>query len=120
MQNAILIHRVATDARAAITFALSRGDTGDARHGSEWPDNLGPANRTLSLLMDKAYENGNTRQRAINLGFITVVSPRSMRLEPWKYDREMDVGGGAVTRSKDCSDASKAFVGYSPDSIAWM
>lgn len=43
----------------------------------------------LHLLMDKAYEGDETRQLALELGFIPVVSPRSNRLEPWEYDREM-------------------------------
>lgn len=43
----------------------------------------------LHLLMDKAYEGDETRQLALELGFIPVVSPKSNRLEPWEYDREM-------------------------------
>lgn len=43
----------------------------------------------MHLLMDKAYEGDETRQLALELGFIPVVSPRSNRLEPWEYDREM-------------------------------
>jgi transposase len=39
--------------------------------------------------MDKAYEGEETRQLALDLGFIPVVPPRSNRLEPWEYDREM-------------------------------
>ncbi|MDR8732427.1 hypothetical protein FEQ05_06804 [Burkholderia pseudomultivorans] len=39
--------------------------------------------------MDKAYEGDETRQLALDLGFIPVVPPKSNRLEPWEYDREM-------------------------------
>ena len=39
--------------------------------------------------MDKAYEGDETRQLALDLGFIPVVPPKSNRLEPWDYDREM-------------------------------
>ena len=39
--------------------------------------------------MDKAYEGDETRQLALGLGFIPVVPPKSNRLEPWEYDREM-------------------------------
>jgi transposase len=39
--------------------------------------------------MDKAYEGNQTRQWALDLGFIPVVTPKSNRLEPWAYDREM-------------------------------
>ena len=50
---------------------------------------LSPPNRSLHLLMDKAYEGDETRQLALDLGFIPVVPSKSNRLEPWEYDREM-------------------------------
>lgn len=50
---------------------------------------LGPPNRPLYLLMDKAYEGDETRQLALDLGFTPVVPPKTNRLEPWDYDREM-------------------------------
>jgi transposase len=39
--------------------------------------------------MDKAYEGNETRQLALDLGFIPVVPPKSNRLEPCEYEREM-------------------------------
>ncbi len=39
--------------------------------------------------MDRAYEGNETRQLALDLGFIPVVPPKSNRVEPWEYDREM-------------------------------
>src|SRR5258708_21007374 len=50
---------------------------------------LGPPDRPLHLLMDKAYEGDETRQLALDLGFRPVVPPKSNRVEPWEYDREM-------------------------------
>ncbi len=50
---------------------------------------LGRPNRPLHLLMDKAYEGDETRQLALDLGFIPVAPPKSNRLEPREYDREM-------------------------------
>jgi transposase len=50
---------------------------------------LGSIDEPLHLLMDKAYEGDETRQLALDLGFIPVVPPKSNRLEPWAYDREM-------------------------------
>ena len=50
---------------------------------------LGSIDEPLPLLMDKAYEGDETRQLALDLGFIPVVPPKSNRLEPWEYDREM-------------------------------
>jgi transposase len=39
--------------------------------------------------MDKAYEGNETRQLALDPGFIHVVPPESSRLAPWEYDCEM-------------------------------
>lgn len=39
--------------------------------------------------MDRAYEGNETRQLALDLGYIPVVPPKSTRIEPWEYDREM-------------------------------
>ena len=41
------------------------------------------------MLMDKAYEGNQTRQLVLDLGMIPVVPPKSNRLDPWKYDREL-------------------------------
>jgi transposase len=50
---------------------------------------LGSIDEPLHVLMDRAYEGDETRQLALDLGFIPVVPPKSNRLEPWTYDREM-------------------------------
>lgn len=39
--------------------------------------------------MDSAYEGDETRQLALDLGFVPVVPPRSNRIEPWEYNREL-------------------------------
>ena len=39
--------------------------------------------------MDRAYEGNETRQLAMDLGFVPVVPPLSTRADPWVYDREM-------------------------------
>lgn len=36
--------------------------------------------------MDRAYEGDQTRQLALDLGYIPVVPPKSNRLSPWEYD----------------------------------
>ncbi len=43
----------------------------------------------MHLLMDRAYEGNETRQLALDLGYIPVVPPLSTRIEPWEYDRAM-------------------------------
>ncbi len=39
--------------------------------------------------MDRAYEDNETRQLALDFGFIPVVPPKSNRLEPWQYDKAL-------------------------------
>ena len=39
--------------------------------------------------MDRAYEGNETRQLALDLGFIPVVPPKENRIEAWEYDREI-------------------------------
>ena len=78
---------VAADARTAIACALSPGQAHDAPHGREMIGGLGPLPEPLPLLMDRAYEDDQTRQRALEFGWIPVVPPKRNRLEPWEYDR---------------------------------
>ena len=39
--------------------------------------------------MDRAYEGDETRQLALDLGFIPVVPPKENRVTPWEYNRAM-------------------------------
>jgi transposase len=80
---------VAADARTAITFALSPGQASDAVEGRELLAGIGPLPAPLHLVMDRAYEDNQTRQLALDFGFIPVVPPKSNRLEPWQYDKAM-------------------------------
>jgi hypothetical protein len=67
------IHMVSANARTAITFCLSAGQAHDAPERRKLLTALGPANRRLHLIMDRAYEGDETRQLALDLGFIPVV-----------------------------------------------
>ena len=58
-------------------------------HGRELLAGIGPLPEPLYLLMDKAYEDNETRQLALNFGYIPVVPPKSNRLNPWLYDKAM-------------------------------
>ena len=80
---------VAANARTAITFALSPGQASDAVEGRELLGSFGPLPAPLHLIMDGAYEDNETRQLALDFGFIPVVPPKSNRLEPWEYDKAM-------------------------------
>jgi hypothetical protein len=80
---------VAANARAAKTFSLSPGQASDSVQGRELLAGIGPLPAPLHLIMDKAYQDDETRQLALDFGFIPVVPPKSNRLEPWEYDRAM-------------------------------
>ena len=80
---------VAADARTAITFALSPGQASDAVEGRKLLGGIGPLPAPVHLIFDKAYEDNETRQLALDFGFIPVVPPKSNRREPWQYDKAM-------------------------------
>ena len=70
---------VAANARTAITFALSPGQAHDAPEGR----------KLLRQFMDRAYEGDETRQLALDLGFIPVVPPKQTRVTAWEFNRAM-------------------------------
>lgn len=93
------MHLVAANARTAITFALSPGQASDAQAGRALLGGLGPLPAPLYLLlMDGAYEDNQTRQLALDFGWIPVVPPRHNRLEPWELNRAMDRRRNEVER----------------------
>jgi transposase len=51
------------------------------------------------LTMDKAYEGDACRAKAKECGMIPVVPPKSNRLIPWEYDKELYKGRNVVERN---------------------
>jgi transposase len=43
----------------------------------------------MHLIMDRAYEGDETRQLALDLGFVPVVPPKQNRISVWDYDQAM-------------------------------
>jgi transposase len=80
---------VAASARCAIAFALSPGQAGDAPQGRELLRSLPELPLRCHLIMDTAYEGDETRQLALDLGFIPVVPPHPNRVEPWRLKRAL-------------------------------
>ena len=70
-------------------FSLSPGQAHDAPQGRALLKQLGPTERAVHLLMDRAYEGNQTRALAAALGFIPVVPPSQRRIEPWQYDKQL-------------------------------
>lgn len=57
--------------------------------GRQLQVSLGASSRPLHLPMDSAYSSNETRQLALDLGYIPVVPPPKTRVDPWDHDREM-------------------------------
>ncbi|MDE2976343.1 MAG: IS5 family transposase [Acidobacteriota bacterium] len=84
------VHLVAANARTAVAFSLSPGQAHDAPQGRELLKSMAEqSGGNLAPVMDRACEDDETRQLALDLGFVPVVPPKSNRLNPWEYDREM-------------------------------
>jgi transposase len=78
---------VAANARTALSFSLSPGQAGDAPAGRELLRTLSALPKRCRLIMDKAYEGNETRQLALDLGFVPVVPPHPNRIDPWTYSK---------------------------------
>ena len=78
---------VAADARCAIAFSLTPGKAGDEPAGRDLLWTLPDLPKRCRLIMDRAYEGNETRQLALDLGFIPVVPPHPLRVEPWKVKK---------------------------------
>ncbi len=72
-----------------MTFSLSPGQAHDAPEGRRLLNRLGPQQDNLAVVMDRAYEGNQTRQLALELGFLPVVPPLSTRINPWEYNKEL-------------------------------
>jgi transposase len=82
---------VASSATTALAFTLSPGQNHDAPEGrhllEEMPKPFDV--KAMSLGMDRAYEDNETRQLAVSLNFVPIVPPKKNRLKPWEYDKEL-------------------------------
>ena len=79
---------MAANEKTAVEFILSAGQHHDAPQGRILMETVGKQETLTPLLMDKAYEDDNTRYTAQMLKFDPVVPPKSNRLNPWDYDKE--------------------------------
>jgi transposase len=80
---------LAASERVAVTFFLSPGNCHDAPEGRKLLNKVGNSLGECSVLMDKAYEDNETRRLVVELGYIPVVPPKHNRLRPWEYDKEL-------------------------------
>jgi transposase len=68
---------------------LPPGQAHDAPEGRKLLRKLGKTPWPMYLLMDRAYEGDETRQLALDLGFVPVVPPKQWRVTAWEYNRAM-------------------------------
>jgi len=80
---------VAASAQCAIGFTLSPGHAHDAPQGRALLHVIRDLPRGCHLIMDRAYEGDETRQLALDFGFIPVVPPKSNRIEPWRLKKAL-------------------------------
>lgn len=81
------IHLVAADDRTALTFALSPGQAHDAPQGRKLLEARPNRPKGIPLVMDRAYEDDETRQLVLQLEIEPIVPPEVNRPEPWQHDR---------------------------------
>jgi transposase len=70
-------------------FILSGGQEHDAPAGRLVLETADKQERTVSLLMDRAYADFKTRFTAWDLRFQAVVPPKSNTVDKWEYDKEL-------------------------------
>lgn len=76
--------------RIVVEFILSEGQLHDAPQGRILMETVGCRKTPfISLTMDRAYEDDNTRYIAQTLGFEPVVPPKKNRKDPWEFDKEL-------------------------------
>ena len=85
---------VSANERIAVDFILSAGQAHDAPQGRLLLDTIGTQKyqynfQSVPLLMDRAYEDDETRYTAQQLYYTPVVPPKKNRKEPWEYDKEL-------------------------------
>lgn len=78
---------VAASAQVAVNFLLSPGNVHDAAPGRKLLRSTDL--QANFVIMDRAYEGDETRQLVMDFGMTPVVPPKTNRISPWEYDKEM-------------------------------
>jgi transposase len=80
---------MAANERTAVAFILSAGQLHDAPQGRLLMETVGKQKSSIPVIMDRAYEDDQTRYIATTLSFLPVVPPKKNRKDPWEYDEEL-------------------------------
>lgn len=68
-----------------MNFRLSPGQAPDAPDGRQLLTDTGPL--ADPVILDRTYEDNETRPLVLDLDRVAVVPPQRHRMEPWEYDR---------------------------------
>ena len=74
--------------RSAAIFSFSPRHVHDALEDRALLDSLKHYDEHKYLLLDRAYEGQNTRNKVLEKGLIPIVPPLTTRKEPWRYDMQ--------------------------------
>ena len=84
------IHMLAVDDKTSLDFSLSCGQAHDAPEGRKLLEQLNTKNLDgVPVIMDRAYEDAQTRQLVSELGMEPVVPPKNNRVLKWIYDKNL-------------------------------
>ena len=75
--------------KIAAELILSAGQLHDAPQGRILIETVGKQDAVIPLIMDRAFEDDQTRYIAQMLKFEPVVPPKSNRTNTWEYDKEL-------------------------------
>jgi len=80
---------MATGFKNAVAFILSPGNCHDAPQGRLLMEIIGKQKTSKFLIIDRGYEDDQTRYIAQTLGYRPIVPPKSNRKKAWSYDKEL-------------------------------
>jgi transposase len=92
------MHAVTASDRLVKGFSLSSGNACDAAEGRLLLETIGKLEESVVFFTDRAYEDDLTWLTAWELRFNWVVPPKSNRVHPWEYDRELNKRRNEVGR----------------------
>jgi transposase len=108
------IHSVVANEALPIARCLSPGSAADDPVGQQLMEQVPEEIRKdKPLIMDKAYEGDACRAKAKECGMEPVVPPKSNRLVPWEYDKELYKGRNVVERNfRNIKEFRRVFARY--------
>jgi transposase len=92
------IHMMSANERTAVDFILSAGQEHDSPQGRILMETVGKQDILTPLLMDRAYEDDQTRYIAQTLKFEPIVPPKKNRINPWAYDKKLYIRRNEIER----------------------